>query len=324
MQFTKVALSATVLISATSASLYGNSNLNHTCKLQPNYLSCSPQAQANLTDSCCAETYGGLVLSTQFWDTYTGLEKEGQLLPRNTWTLHGLWPDFCNGSYTQYCDLSRQFDPVPSPNTTTGKKDGTPVPAYTGPSIGTFLAPFGKFDLLAYMNKFWISQGSPNGDLWGHEFSKHATCFSSFDLPCYGPQYRKNEDVIDYFETAVQYYENLPTYGWLSAKNIRPSNTTAYSLSDMQAALSSGFGAVPYIGCSGPRYNATTAGAGSSDNGATVLTEVWYYYHVYGKVQRGQGLPVNASINGGSISNCAKAPGAVRYYQRTQGAEFDV
>jgi hypothetical protein len=48
---------------------------------------------------------------------------------------------------------SRQYDPVPSPNTTTGKPDGTPVPAYKGPSISTFLAPFGKFDLLAYMNK---------------------------------------------------------------------------------------------------------------------------------------------------------------------------
>jgi ribonuclease T2 len=45
------------------------------------------------------------VLSTQYWDTHTGLEAQGQVLPRDTWTLHGLWPDFCNGSYTQYCDL---------------------------------------------------------------------------------------------------------------------------------------------------------------------------------------------------------------------------
>lgn len=69
------------------------------------YLSCSANAKPNITDSCCVETYGGLVLSTQYWDTYTGLESHGQLLPRNTWTLHGLWPDFCNGSFTQYCDL---------------------------------------------------------------------------------------------------------------------------------------------------------------------------------------------------------------------------
>ena len=69
------------------------------------YLSCSAHAHPGLVDSCCTETFGGLVLSTQYWDTYTGLEAEGQVLPRDTWTLHGLWPDFCNGSYTQYCDL---------------------------------------------------------------------------------------------------------------------------------------------------------------------------------------------------------------------------
>jgi hypothetical protein len=69
-------------------------------------------------DSCCSETFGSLLLATQFWDTYTGLEDKGQLLPPDAWNLHGLWPDFCNGSFTQYCDLKRQFDPSPSPNTT--------------------------------------------------------------------------------------------------------------------------------------------------------------------------------------------------------------
>ena len=238
---------------------------------------------------------------------------------------------------------SRQYDPVPSPNTTNGLSNGTVVAPYKGPNIGTFLEPFGKFDLLAYMNKFfapasrrivpltdlrshrfWIAQGQPNPDFWGHEFSKHATCFSTFDLPCYGPEYRQHEDVVDFFDTAVMYYMNLPTYGWLSAKNIRPSNTTAYSLSDMQFALSTGFGAVPYIGCSGPRYNETKVGNGTRDSGRTYLSEVWYYYHVYGRVQRGQGLPVNASINGGSISSCATTPGAIRYPLRSNGSEANV
>ena len=88
-------------------------------------LSCSSRASPLSVDSCCAETFGGLFLSTQFWSTYTGLESEGQLLPANDWTLHGLWPDFCNGSYTQYCDLNRQYDPTPSPNTTNSLPNGT-------------------------------------------------------------------------------------------------------------------------------------------------------------------------------------------------------
>jgi hypothetical protein len=72
-----------------------------------------------------------------------------------------------NGSYTQYCDLSRQYDPVPSPNTTTGLPNGTVVPAYNGSGIGTFLEPYGRYDLLEYMNTYWIAQNSPNQDLWG-------------------------------------------------------------------------------------------------------------------------------------------------------------
>jgi ribonuclease T2 len=60
---------------------------------------------------------------------------------------------------------------------------------------------------------------------------------------------------------------------------------------------------------------------GSSDNEYTVVSEVWYYYHVYGRVQRGQGLSVNASINGGSVSSCAKATGALIYPLRTSSSE---
>lgn len=133
------------------------------------YLSCSTKADPGLVDSCCIETFGGLVMGTQFWDTYTGLEDQGQLLPERSWTIHGLWPDFCNGSYTQYCDLQRQYDPVPSPNTTNGLPNGrwrgflpkvrstdwlgTVVPAYEGPDISFFLEDFGRQDLLEYMNK---------------------------------------------------------------------------------------------------------------------------------------------------------------------------
>jgi hypothetical protein len=32
------------------------------------------------------------------------------------------------------------------------------VPPYTGPNVGTFVEALGKYDLLAYMNKYWINQ----------------------------------------------------------------------------------------------------------------------------------------------------------------------
>lgn len=89
------------------------------------------------------------------------------------------------GSFTQYCDLSRQYDPKPSPNTTTGTPSGKPVPPYKGESIDNWFAPYGKFDLLAYMKKFWVSQGDLNWVFWAHEFSKHATCYSTFQTECF-------------------------------------------------------------------------------------------------------------------------------------------
>lgn len=76
---------------------------------------------------------------------------------------------------------------------------------------------------------------------------------------------------------------------------------------------------MPYIGCSGPRYNATEQGKGSLDNGYTVFSEVWYYFHVLGRVQDGKKAPVGADINGGSISSCATTKGALKYMNGVRG-----
>ena len=65
------------------------------CAREPPVFSC--ENTTAFANSCCNVAKGGLVLQTQFWDTYTGYEEEGQLLPENSWTIHGLWPDNCDG-----------------------------------------------------------------------------------------------------------------------------------------------------------------------------------------------------------------------------------
>ena len=122
-----IALVAGVLTGPALASLYNETSLNHSCVLRlppsqrkleypnlifivlraagavllrsskpvvrsPSWLLLSfdsPNIPSSSVDSCCTETYGGLLLSTQYWDTYTGLEDKGQLIPPETWTLHG-------------------------------------------------------------------------------------------------------------------------------------------------------------------------------------------------------------------------------------------
>ncbi|KAH4934847.1 hypothetical protein HBI79_078060 [Parastagonospora nodorum] len=312
-----------LLARSTSAQLYpGQSNLNHTCQLQQPLLSC-PSSDPSKVDSCCVETFGGLVLSTQFWNTNSG--GSGQLLPKDTFTLHGLWPDFCNGSYTQYCDLNRQYDPIPSPNTTNGLPNGTFVAPYNGSNIGTFLEPFGRYDLLDYMNNYWIAFQQDNPGFWGHEFSKHATCFSTFNVPCYGPMYRQHEEVVDFFETTIKYYKRFPTFKWLEEASITPSNATGYSYTAIRDVLFAKHGGVPFIGCNGPRYsesdvspwnNTTAAGKGRPEKRNTGPRQ---NLEVYGRPQEGNVIPTSAAPT--YLTNCAKAPGAVMYYQRSNGSE---
>lgn len=139
-------------------------------------------------------------------------------------------------------------------------------------------------------------------------------------MPCYGPKYQKDWDLIDFFETTVMYFLRLPTCDWLAAKEIVPSNSTTYTLADVEGALSNGYGAVPYVGCAGTPYNETAAGAGSQDSGRTELSEVWYYFHSFGRPQNGHWSPLDQT----TTSSCAQAAGAVHYYERSPGSEAAV
>jgi ribonuclease T2 len=260
------------------------------CLLQPSVFSCENTTE--IQNTCCSPTPGGLVLQTQFWSTWTGLERFGQKLPKDSWTIHGLWPDNCDGSFAQYCDPLRQYDPAPSPGVT----------PYTGPGVDTFILEFERIDLLDYMNKYWINQGAPNKDFWAHEFSKHATCTSTFDVACYGPSYKKHQDVINFFDAVIRAYHQYPTYDMLAAGGIVPSNTTSYNLTQIQNTLKAQTGSLPYLGCVN-----------------NSLTEVWYFNHVYGTEQYGTYKTLDTT----TPSTCSSTE-PVWYHERTAASEHEV
>ncbi|KAK0611695.1 ribonuclease T2-like protein [Immersiella caudata] len=249
-------------------------------------LSCSSASQSPL-NTCCTETIGGLVLFTQFWST--GLESSGQLLPS-----------------------------TPGPSTASG-----PISA-TAPGHNAAISPANTIPIRHPTPR--PGRRTPSTELWAHEFSKHAICFSTMEQKCFSKrELQRHKDMLDFFKVAVRFFVRLPTYDLLAEKGIIPRDNTGYSLSTIQAALKEKHGGVPFCGvCAGPRRNETEAGRGSDDAGRTVLSEVWFYHHVFGRVQEGRGKAVRAAGNGESVSSCEEAEGAVWYYERAKGSEVDL
>ncbi|KAI9707638.1 MAG: ribonuclease T2-like [Candelina mexicana] len=186
-------------------------------------LSCST-APAGV-DTCCFNTPGGQLLQTQFWDTNppTG--------PSNSWTVHGLWPDHCDGTYDANCDPAR---------------------AYT--NISEIIQAAGQQSLLDYMNTYWKDYQGNDETFWEHEWAKHGTCVSTLEPDCY-TNYVPQQEVVDYFQKTVDLFQGLDTYSILAAAGITPSTSRTYTSAQIESAISSVQGHQVTIGCSSGALN---------------------------------------------------------------------
>ncbi|KKY39658.1 putative ribonuclease t2 [Diaporthe ampelina] len=159
---------------------------------------------------------GGQFLQTQFWDT-----------DPDSWTIHGLWPDNCDGTYDQDCDSSR---------------------AYT--NLTELIQAYGSDSLLQFMNTYWLSDSESAEAFWEHEWSKHGTCISTLEPSCY-TDYQAGEEAVAFFQVVVDLFKSLDTYTVLSKAGIVPSNSATYTSSQITKAISASFGQDPVILCSG-------------------------------------------------------------------------
>ncbi|KAE8444070.1 hypothetical protein EG329_000938 [Mollisiaceae sp. DMI_Dod_QoI] len=178
---------------------------------------------SSIADTCCFNSPGGQMLQTQFWDTSptTGRSRG----PSNSWTIHGLWPDHCDGTYDSSCDPSR---------------------AYT--NISAILQSYGKTDLLSYMNTYWVDINGDDESFWEHEWGKHGTCISTLKPSCY-TGYTAQEEVPDFFQKTVDLFKTLDSYTALANAGILPSSTATYTASAIQNALKASFGFAVTIQC---------------------------------------------------------------------------
>ncbi|KAJ7040298.1 ribonuclease [Mycena alexandri] len=228
---------------------------------------CSTTGTASCTNSsavsdlCCFQAPGGQLLQVQFWDTSPSTG------PSNSWTIHGLWPDHCDGTFDESCDSSRD---------------------YTG--IGSLLTAQGASDTLDFMNTFWKNDPDDGTDesFWEHEWST-GTCMSTLDVKCLPSGSAKGAEAVAFFNTVVRLFKTLPTYTWLANAGITPSSSTTHTLASMVAALKAGYGFTPALDC--------TSGA---------VDQVSYYYHLQGSAIDGTFVPINAPKAGSCPSTGIK------------------
>lgn len=149
---------------------------------------------------------------------------------QDSWTIHGLWPDYCDGSYPQSCDSSRAYS-----------------------NISDILSAGGAEETLSYMEKYWKDYKGDDESFWEHEWSKHGTCVSTLEPDCY-TSYKPTEEVVDYFDRTVSLFKSLPTYDWLADAGITPGSKK-YSIDKIQSTLDKKHGATVVLGCEGDNLN---------------------------------------------------------------------
>lgn len=124
--------------------------------------------------------------------------------PSNSWTIHGLWPDNCDGTYDQDCDSSR---------------------AYT--NLTELIQTYGNQSLLDFMNTYWLSDSESAEAFWEHEWSKHGTCISTLEPSCYS-NYQAGEEAVAFFQTVVNLFKSLDTYTVRITHHLLPNRTRSF------------------------------------------------------------------------------------------------
>ena len=202
-------------------------------------------------DSCCFEYPGGVLLQTQFWDYYPPIG------PDDMFTLHGLWPDRCDGQYDQFCDSSMEIR-----------------------NVRKILTEHGEHELLEKMERVWKNFNGNDESLWIHEFNKHGTCMTTIKESCYGSDTKPGQNIVDFFKKSVELFEDLPTFQWLAENGIVPSTEQTYTKRQIEDTLSARFGQPVFIKCN--RFQA--------------FQEVWYFHHLRGSIVTGEYLPIPALL----------------------------
>ncbi|KIK63506.1 hypothetical protein GYMLUDRAFT_41181 [Collybiopsis luxurians FD-317 M1] len=219
---------------------------------------------SSVSNLCCFESPGGLILQTQFWDT------DPSTGPSNSWTIHGLWPDNCDGTFSENCDSSRDQSEITS-----------------------LLQNAGATSTLSFMQTYWKNDPDDGSDeeLWSHEWNTHGTCYSTLRPSCLPSGSADGTDAVAFYETVVRLFQTLPTYTWLENQGITPSSSTTHTLTSLENALAAEAGVKPMLTC-------------SSSN----LNQISWYFNLKGSMMDGTFVPIDSPEDSDCPSSGIKYP----------------
>ncbi|XP_041010771.1 ribonuclease 1-like [Juglans microcarpa x Juglans regia] len=129
--------------------------------------------------------------------------------PAADFSIHGLWPNFKDGSYPSNCDADSPFNQAE------------------------------LSDLSSNMQKNWPSLACPSSNsvgFWTHEWVKHGTCSESV------------LDQHGYFASALNLKQRSSLLQSLNRAGIE-ADGKSYSLQNLKEAIKEAIGYTPWIGC---------------------------------------------------------------------------
>ena len=100
------------------------------------------------------------------WQCYDRIQN----VPKNTFTMHGLWPNLRNGTLADFCHGANDIE--------IEIKDS---------------------NLFEFMNKSWVSGYHTNEYFWGHEYNKHGYCYNQrkgYDVNDYEKYFQKSKEMF--------------------------------------------------------------------------------------------------------------------------------
>ncbi|KAG2195374.1 base non specific RNase Rh [Mucor mucedo] len=213
----KLLTSLIALVGFTSAQLIiqGTDSLSEPDYCDTTTLSCH---WTGSVDACCSPKYGLVVLALQWMPGFG---------PNDEFTIHGLWPDTCSGRMApgRGCDNSRNTNQIAS------------------------IVRNMNSTMYGRMNTFWPSNKGDNNWFWSHEWTKHGTCVSTLRPTCYGPTYKKYQDVIEYFEQVLDLRDRFDLFGALNLNGVSPGRH--YNVETIRDAIKSTYGANVKLDCHG-------------------------------------------------------------------------